>query len=150
MILTIRLVLHIKWAVLLKSITLILLFVCCTQPCLFGEFESSSGFVIDEPLTNSLFATYSILLNFMWCNVRLFLPEWKCNSVSLYFVICQCCAYAMATKTFFLYIWQPVLHLIIPVYIYVCRIICRWLRFDEILTSFKTCCDFIFLRVLKH
>ena len=43
MILTIRLVLHIKWAVLLKSITLILLFVCCTQPCLFGEFESSSG-----------------------------------------------------------------------------------------------------------
>ena len=117
MILTIRLVLHIKWAVLLKSITLILLFVCCTQPCLFREFENSSGFVIDEPLTNSLFATYSILLNFMWCNVRLFLPEWKCNSVSLYFVICQCCAYAMATKTFFLYNWQPALHLIIPVYI---------------------------------
>ena len=74
-------------------------------------------FVIHEPLTNSLFATYSILLNFMWCNVRPFLPEWKCNSVSLCFVICQCCAYAMATKTFFLYNWQPALHLIIPVYI---------------------------------
>ena len=102
---------------MLKSITLIPLFVCCTQPCLFGEFEGSSGFVIDETLTNSLFATYPILLNFMWCNVRGF--SFQSESATVYLCISL---YVSAThmqwlqKPFF-YIFDNQYCIIIPVYV---------------------------------
>ena len=112
------------WLGLAKIIILIpLLFVCCKRPCFLGGFEGFSGLSV-----------------YLW------------EGLSFYFVIFQCYAYAVASKTLFLIFFCysfASYHTSLHHSYNMGSSIWTWPRFGKILIIFKTCYDFLFLRVLE-